>query len=76
MNRELCLEVAAEEAIRLAQERGDVISVFVCGSIVKESPPDYADVDLRVVIKGDGLEAGFYETGCPARMDIRPQATL
>jgi hypothetical protein len=75
MNRELCLEVAAEEAIRLAQERGDVISVFVCGSIVKESPPDYADVDLRVVIKGDGLEAGFFEMkqGVPLEWTFVPK---
>lgn len=61
MNREFCLEVAADEAMRLARERGDVISVFVCGSIVKESPPDYADVDLRVVIEKDVLEAGLFE---------------
>ena len=75
MNRNLCLEVAAEEAIRLAQKRGDVISVFVCGSIVKELPPDYADVDLRVVIEGDGTEAGFFEMrqGVPLEWTFVPK---
>lgn len=75
MDRELCLEVAAEEAIRLAQERGDVISVFVCGSIVKKSPPDYADVDLRVVIEADEMEAGFFEMkqGVPLEWTFVPK---
>ena len=75
MNREFCLEVAAEESIRLARERGDVISVFVCGSIVKESPPDYADVDLRVVIETDGLEAGLFEMkqGVPIEWTFVPK---
>ena len=75
MNRDFCLEVAAEEAIRLAQVRGDVISVFVCGSIVNEPPPDYADVDLRVVTDADGMEAGFFEMkqGIPLEWTFVPK---
>ena len=75
MDREFCLEMAAEEAIRLARERGDVISVFVCGSMVKERPPDYADVDLRVVIEADGMEASFYEIkqGVPLEWTFVPR---
>ena len=75
MNRDFCLEVAAEESIRLARERGDVISVFACGSIVNESPPDYADVDLRVVIVGDWVEAGFFEMkqGVPLEWTFFPK---
>lgn len=75
MDREFCLEVAAEESTRLARERGDVISVFACGSIVKKPPPDYADVDLRVVIEADGLEAGFFEMkhGVPLEWTFFPK---
>ncbi len=61
MDREFCLEVAAEGAFQLAREREDVMSVFVCGSMVKEPPPAYADVDLRVVIEADQAGASFYE---------------
>jgi hypothetical protein len=37
------------------------MSVFVCGSMAKDPPPAYADVDLRVVIEVDQAEASYYE---------------
>lgn len=61
MDRKFCLEVAAEGAFQLARGREDVMSVFVCGSMAKEPPPAYADVDLRVVLEADQAEASYYE---------------
>ncbi len=61
MNREFCLEVATNAAKQMAQEREDMISVFVCGSMTKNPPPAYADVDLRVVIAAEETEASYYE---------------
>ncbi|MBI1926836.1 hypothetical protein HYR99_21655, partial [Candidatus Poribacteria bacterium] len=75
MDREFCLEVAAEGAFQLAREREDVMSVFVCGSMAKEPPPAYADVDLRVVIEADQAEASYYEVkrGVPLEWVFVPQ---
>ena len=61
MDKEFCLEVATNAAKQMAQEREDIISVFVCGSMTKNPPPAYADVDLRVVIAAEGTEASYYE---------------
>ena len=61
MDKEFCLEVATNAAKQLAQEREDIISVFVCGSMTKDPPPAYADVDLRVVIAAEETEASYYE---------------
>ena len=61
MDKEFCLEVATNAAKQMAQEREDIISVFVCGSMTKNPPPAYADVDLRVVIAAEETEASYYE---------------
>ncbi|HIE28398.1 TPA: hypothetical protein EYP66_14050 [Candidatus Poribacteria bacterium] len=53
MDRERCIEIARSEALKLAMERGDVIGVFICGSMADDKPITYADVDLRVIVDSE-----------------------
>lgn len=50
MDKEHCIEVAKAESLKLAMERGDVVGVFICGSMAGDKPVTYADVDLRIIV--------------------------
>ena len=47
MNREAYIRVAKEEALKLIEQRGDVVAVFICGSAARGDMQEYSDVDLR-----------------------------
>ena len=53
MDKERCIEIARAESLKLAMEKGDVIGVFVCGSMASDKPVTYADVDLRVIVDSE-----------------------
>ena len=53
MDKERCIEIARSEAMKLAMERGDIIGVFICGSMAGDKPVTYADVDLRVIVDSE-----------------------
>ena len=63
MNKEVCIEIAREEALKMAQERGDVVGVFICGSMADDKPltiglsssriETYTDVDMRVILDSE-----------------------
>jgi len=53
MDKERCIEIAKEESLKLVLERGDVVGVFICGSIARDKPVTYTDVDLRVIVDSE-----------------------
>jgi len=50
VDRKRYIQVAREESLKLVEQRGDVVAVFICGSVAHGDPEEYSDVDLRVVI--------------------------
>jgi len=76
MNKEVCIEIAREEALKIAQDRGDVVGIFICGSMADDKPVTYTDVDMRVILDSEHPPPTKYviERGVPLEWIFLPKS--
>jgi len=76
MNKEACIEIAREATLKMAQEGGDVVGAFICGSMADDKPPMYTDVDIRVILDSEHTPPTKYviEQGVPLEWVFLPKS--
>ena len=60
----------------MVQERGDVVGIFICGSMADDKPVTYADVDMRVILNSENMPPTKYviEQGVPLEWVFVPNS--